>query len=256
MTVSETLIAAASVMLLLVLAALGIARVRNDLKSKQVWELLATLDEGLSAYCEATGQWPVEMVPSHERQQARAPEGERGPGGDRETEIGAGMIGGGDSFSRDPKGSAFGAEDRGRPFVGAFSRDPKGSAFGGSETYRDTGGRAPWQRADGSAERVITALAAVPASRAVLERIPEVLRVPRQGEDRDADADAWGTVQDAWGHRLRCLTAASPSEVDRQAVAGNGGRPIFVSAGPDGQFGIHDPAAAADNIILLPSPTR
>ena len=38
------------------------------------------------------------------------------------------------------------------------------------------------------------------------------------------------------------------------AVAANGGRPMFVSAGPDGRFGHRDPASAADNIVLLPSP--
>lgn len=101
--------------------------------------------------------------------------------------------------------------------------------------------------ADGSAERVLELLHGVEASAVVLERVPEVLRAGRTGQTR------W-TVVDGWGHRLRCMTAESPRLLERQAVAANGGKPIFVSAGANGRFGTDDVAAAADNLLLRPAP--
>jgi len=175
MTLAETLVAAAVIGVVLAVIALGVATVRSDLKHGQAEQLLATLDEALSAYHQATGSWPV-----------------------------------------DP-----GAEDEERE----------------SAEQED------------SADRVIAALAAEPASRAILDRTRPVLRVkPITDMSAATSESSWGTVQDAWGRRLRCLTAASESPIDREAVAVNGGRPIFVSAGPDGQFGTHDIAAAADNL--------
>lgn len=185
MTLSETLIAAAGLGLLLVVAALGISRIRSDLKHQQVQELLSALDDALFAYHDATGEWPTE---------AGAGQGDRSP----------------------------------------WSGD----------AARDHGLRA--------AEKVIQALTTLPASRSVLERVPGVLRIGEQ----DAGDGRWESVQDSWGHPLHCLTAASPSESDRQLVEANGGRPVFVSAGPDGRFGTDDPAARADNVFPHPSPTR
>jgi hypothetical protein len=52
------------------------------------------------------------------------------------------------------------------------------------------------------------------------------------------------------------LTAGSSRERDRHVVAANGGKPVFISAGPDGQFGDDDPAASADNLFLQPAPRR
>jgi len=175
MTLAETLVAAAVIGVVLAMVALGVATVRSDLKHGQVEQLLATLDEALSAYHQATSEWPA-----------------------------------------DP-----GVEDEDRASA----------------------------EQDGSADRVIAALAAEPASREILDKTGLVLRV-KPGTDLSTatSESSWGTLQDAWGRRLRCLTSASRSPIDREAVAANGGRPIFVSAGPDGRFGTHDIAAAADNL--------
>ncbi|HOW72134.1 MAG TPA: hypothetical protein PKY77_16165 [Phycisphaerae bacterium] len=101
----------------------------------------------------------------------------------------------------------------------------------------------------GSADRVIALLAGVPAARIQIDRIRPVFRVPlEQPPLPTTTAPAWGTIQDAWGRRLRCLTTASPAPSDQEAVAANAGRPVFVSAGPDGDFGTLDIAATADNI--------
>lgn len=99
---------------------------------------------------------------------------------------------------------------------------------------------------DGSADRVIAVLAAEPTSRAILDTILPILRI--QPIDKEERASKWSTVQDAWGHHLQCLTADSKSPLDREAVAINNGRPIFISAGMDGQFGTRDIASAADNL--------
>jgi type II secretory pathway pseudopilin PulG len=105
-----------------------------------------------------------------------------------------------------------------------------------------------------AAEPVIAALANVPTSRERLEHIPAELRVSPEelatkGLNQPAAAQpAWGTVQDAWGRRLHCLTADSAAPVDRQAVAANGGKPIFVSAGDNGEFSSKDGSEAADNL--------
>lgn len=102
---------------------------------------------------------------------------------------------------------------------------------------------------DGSGDRVIAVLAGVPAARMQIDRIRSIFRVAvEQPASVATTRPAWGTVQDAWGRRLRCLTAASPAPGDQEAVAANAGRPVFVSAGPDGDFGSMDIASAADNI--------
>jgi hypothetical protein len=82
-----------------------------------------------------------------------------------------------------------------------------------------------------AAVEVLEALRRVPAARAVLERI---------ARDVPGAMDVAGTVddagiRDAWGTALRCLTADSGTDADRQAVAAHGGRPIFISDGPDGE---------------------
>jgi len=175
MTLIETMIAAAVIGAVLAVVILGVATVRSDLKRGQVEQLLATLDQALSAYHQATSDWPMDL---------------------------------------------------------------------GSEEDE----RAPTER-DGSADRVIDVLAAEPTSRAILDIIRPILWVqPITDINKGDTALPWGTVQDAWGQPLRCLTADSKSPLDREAVAVNDGRPIFISAGADGQFGNRDIAAAADNL--------
>lgn len=98
-----------------------------------------------------------------------------------------------------------------------------------------------------SGRRVINALAAVPASREILESIPAILRIPPERTEAKINDD-WGTVRDAWGRPLRCLTALSRIPVEWQAVAANRGKPIFISAGTDGEFTSRDSVAEADNL--------
>lgn len=89
---------------------------------------------------------------------------------------------------------------------------------------------------------VLQQLAQVNASRAHLDRIDPVLRIPgTQPHD-------FAGVRDGWGHPLRCLTVASTAPADRQAVAASGGRPIFISAGDHGGFEERDPAEPAEMI--------
>lgn len=89
---------------------------------------------------------------------------------------------------------------------------------------------------DGServAGEIVALLAHVPASRAILE-----------GVEWETARDAAGPrIRDSWARPLRCLTARSPTVAQRQAVAANGGRPIFISGGPDG-FGSDPPGTA------------
>jgi hypothetical protein len=102
---------------------------------------------------------------------------------------------------------------------------------------------------DGSAEHIIGVMHRVQASSAILERVPQVLR------DRTDQPSAW-TVVDGWGRRLRCMTSGSGRLLERQAVAANGGKPIFVCSGGDGRFGAGNAAAAADNLLIRPTPQR
>ncbi len=102
---------------------------------------------------------------------------------------------------------------------------------------------------NGSTDRILAAVIGVPAARTVLETLPEVLRTSASGGAGLATAPAaWGSVRDSWGRSLACLTAANPSAIHRKAVAANQNRPIFVSAGPDGRFGLQDVSAASDNL--------
>jgi type II secretory pathway pseudopilin PulG len=95
---------------------------------------------------------------------------------------------------------------------------------------------------------VIDPLRRVAASRQILEKLPAQLWFAWDESDTPLP-------RDAWGNPLRCLTASSPREADRYTVAAYGGRPVFISAGPDGDFGFEDPVAATDNIVLPPTAT-
>ncbi len=99
---------------------------------------------------------------------------------------------------------------------------------------------------DGSGDRIIATLAGEPESRKVLDQVPPVFRAERSA---DAAANsAWGGLHDAWGRPLRCLTADGSTPADLDAVIANGGKPIFISAGPDERFGPPGLPPAADNI--------
>lgn len=104
-----------------------------------------------------------------------------------------------------------------------------------------------------SGDRMVAALAGEPAARAELNKLPVLLTKPASFEKGGPGAPfssepAPTTVRDGWGRPLRCLTVDSPASPDRQSVAVNAGRPVFVSAGPDGDFGIDNLAASADNL--------
>jgi type II secretory pathway pseudopilin PulG len=178
-TLSETLIAAAGVAVLLMVLSLGMHGIRTELKRQQTVALMQTLDRALLAYQESTGAWPVDTKLLESKRTA-----------------------------------------------------PDQSRASGLQ--------------DGSGDRVISLLAEVPASRVLLETIPAILR-PRN--DPGPTTRPWAArVRDPWGNSLRCLTAVSPMVLDRQAVAANQNRPIFISAGPDGRFGSKDISGSSDNI--------
>ncbi len=165
----ETLSLGGVLAVVLGLITVGVSSVRNELKERQVWEVLRLLDSALALYHDVTGAWPAS---------ADHPVAEPSPAGPD--------------------------ADDARP--------------------------------------ILERLAAVPASRALLDTLPGHLRVPPD------DGPGFGGVRDPWGTRLHCLTAQSPRLVDRQAVAAHGGRPIFVSAGLDGEFAGRESSAAADNL--------
>lgn len=190
LTLPETLIAGAVIGILLVAVSLGLSTMRTDLKRVRTIELLAILNEALSAYHSETQAWP----------------------------------------SID--------ESAGTPKAG---KDRTADSAAGSSSARDDSG-----------DSVIAILQQVPASRQVLERLPPLVRLPAGSDSTwsptTVPAGAGWTIRDAWGLPLRCLTAGSRAPVDREAVAAGGGRPIFVSAGEDGDMGQTDRAAAADNL--------
>jgi hypothetical protein len=103
-------------------------------------------------------------------------------------------------------------------------------------------GRAAFEPAPDDAQGPIELMAATQPSRELLDRIDLFLKVP------DPRPQAYGTFRDPWGTRLHCLTASSPSPLDRQAVTAQGGKPIFVSASQDRAFVGPDGSAAADNL--------
>ena len=102
----------------------------------------------------------------------------------------------------------------------------------------------------GTVSRPILELTAtVLAARELLDGIEPILRVPPVPDpEPTAGPEAWGTVRDGWGRPLRCLTADAPTPADREAVIAQGGKPIFISAGPDRRFGLNDVRFTADNL--------
>jgi hypothetical protein len=93
---------------------------------------------------------------------------------------------------------------------------------------------------------VIEQLRRVPQASQTLNGIPVGLRLSNND-------GRWISIQDAWGSPLRCLTEQSASASDRQTVAANGGRPLFMSAGPDRLFGANNVTAMGDDLMLHPT---
>jgi len=136
------------------------------------------------------------------------------------------------------------------------SHDSRTRTYEATEKHRQA--REP--KAELTGTHMIATLSSLSASRAILEQIPAISRVHPQDQaglsgqtwpentDKQSTFTGWGTLQDAWGRPLRCLTTQSASPVARQAVAANGGKPIFISAGVDGEFGGTFTDTAADNL--------
>jgi len=194
LTLPETLIATFLLALLLFVTAQGVEHVRNQLKTARTWEVLARLDEALLAYHAATRAWPE--TPGFDLA------GGEGKGGDKGTRR---------------------QEDKGRPDRGIGEADSMDEE---PKTQDQEPGTKDHEVK--TAEWVVTALRAVPASRAILEHI----------EATAPASPSRGPLRDAWGVPLRCLTSASPSSADRQAVVAHGGRPIFISVGPNPEIGL------------------
>lgn len=101
--------------------------------------------------------------------------------------------------------------------------------------YRRDTGFYPVARGPDSAIPVVIDLLDHPRSRDVIQSFPACLwRGP----------DAQRRLIDPWGTPLRYLSTDSKDP----SVATNGGRPIFVSAGPDRDFGDVDVARSGDNL--------
>ncbi len=105
--------------------------------------------------------------------------------------------------------------------------------------YHAQTGRYPPGAPDASAGGAIAAILRVPTAADALKALPSSLRIGNE--------PVVGAL-DPWGSPLHYLTAAAPSDRQRDEVAANGGVPIFESAGRDRDFGLNDPSATADNI--------
>lgn len=228
MTLVETLIVALVLGLVLFVVSRLMEITRNELKAARTWEVLGLLDEALSAYHSVAEAWPAVEAAGPDRQKTADASGSR------------------------RAAASFSSIDEGR-------RPESGLE---------------------SARLVLAALEAVPESRAVLERVPAMLRadvgeLARRGDgetERQGDQGTRGQAEvglptarpvttdnpqpsthnplvlDGWGRPLRCLTSSSRLAGDRRAVAAGGGRPIFISVGPDGLFGPEDSPAVGDNL--------
>ena len=93
----------------------------------------------------------------------------------------------------------------------------------------------PAGRADADSRQCLRLLAGHPSSGSLLGRLSPTLR---------GDSPSGPVVVDPWLQPLRYIT----DRADPERFRANGSRPIFESAGPDRDFGDHDPAASLDNI--------
>lgn len=100
--------------------------------------------------------------------------------------------------------------------------------------YRRATGVYPASRGPESAISAVVDLLDHEKSRPLIEAFPPSLR---KGPNRYNLIDSWGTP-------LRYL---GPDSDDPKVVA-NGGRPVFISAGPDRDFGKSDPSRLGDNL--------
>jgi hypothetical protein len=119
-----------------------------------------------------------------------------------------------------------------------------------------TGERTSASALQQAADWVVAALVSVPEAKAAIDQIPRIYRVVPELTEMTPLPGAGFSLVDGWRHHLGCLTAESPTERDRRAVAANGGRPLFISPGPDGVFGSQSIASATDDLFIQPSPRQ
>lgn len=234
-TLSETLVTAVVAALVIGVLALAMDGLRNELKRQQADELLRTLERAMAAYHEATRAWPTDS-------------GATGRGVPE-------VVDSGDEPRPSPPGALGDPLRLPTPADAATDAATEATAERSSEPQVG-----PGRAGDGSADRIVALLQQVVASRAVLEEVPAILWAKRDDGTASqpghggatlqpaAEGGAENHIQDPWGTTLVCITATSPSATHRKAVAANGGRPIFIIAGPDRQFGFADVAAASDNL--------
>lgn len=103
--------------------------------------------------------------------------------------------------------------------------------------YRRDTGSYPTSRGPGSDIPAILDLVAHDKTRPILEAFPGHLW-------RGPGGTGMRHLVDPWGTPFRYL----PPNSDDPRVIANGGRPLFVSAGPDRDFGDHDIAMIGDNL--------
>ena len=100
--------------------------------------------------------------------------------------------------------------------------------------YRRATGNYPTSRGPNSAIPAVVDLIDHEKTRPILEAFPSCLR---SGPGRKPLVDPWGTL-------LRYL----PEDSSDPAARAGGGRPVFVSAGPDRDFGDQNPVARENNL--------
>jgi|GEM_PF-1013794 len=100
--------------------------------------------------------------------------------------------------------------------------------------YRRDTGQYPVGYGDDSRISAVVHLLDHPKSRSLIDAFPALLK---KGPN-----DA--TLVDPWGTPLRFL---GPDSDDPKVIT-NDGRPVFISAGPDRDFGDHSPAGLGDNL--------
>lgn len=100
--------------------------------------------------------------------------------------------------------------------------------------YRRATGRYPIDYGEESRISAVVHLLDHPKSRPLIEALPQVLKQGANG----------ATLVDPWGTPLRFL---GPQSNDPKVIT-NDGRPVFISAGPDRDFGDDTPAGLGDNL--------
>ncbi|GMU23010.1 MAG: hypothetical protein AMXMBFR13_30940 [Phycisphaerae bacterium] len=283
MTLVETLVIALVLGLGLFVVSRLMEITRNELKAARTWEVLALLDEALSAYHSVAEAWPFIEATGLDRQKTPSASGSQwAAGGFSSIDEGRRPESGLEAaqlvlaaLEAVPESRAVlervpamlradtGERARGRDGETEGRRDGEMEREGDTETagqgdketrrhgdrrQGDTGTRGQGDLGDPSAEQATT-----DNPQPTTHYPPPVetehapFRHPAPSTPHPTP-DTQHLILDGWGRPLRCLTSGSRSAADRRAVAAGGGRPIFISVGPDGLFGPEDSPAVGDNL--------